>query len=253
MKKIIGLLLIAIVCAFLVMSKHVETPDALAGLILTPATTGGAADPCSCPTASYLSCYTGDHASGVNYICYDSGNSNKNGTENGTITVTSSYVEITGTAEGLEWAVSTDDLAAGDVGTFWLTVYVDVATITGVTAIFEITSANNNDMMSIRVNNDGTVRGIYRQNDVPVNLDSVATLSGQTATRIGYTWDQPNDKHKVYITTTGLEATTAGLNGLAVVTQMQIGEEFGGPVNHTYRGYDLTIFSTYDVADPAPL
>jgi len=222
---------------------------------------GSPADPCDCATASYLSCYTGDYSGEVREICYDSGNSNKTGADLGTPTVSADYVIVDAANEGLEFVNSSSDIINGALGTVWFTVYVDVVTMTANLTVFEANDGSNDDYIKIEVDGAGGDIGevlvTYRQADAAAYCSSDEVGGGvvpeQTATRVGMAWDYSNDKIKVYAATIGYECTTAGMNGSAAFTSMVLGEEFSGAVPHTFRIYDVTVFSTYDVADPDPL
>lgn len=239
--SILSLLVLLLVCAV------IQFADA--GLILTKVGAGNGGD---CPSGSnYLSAWDGDYTSQDKYICYNSQVSQKDGTEIGTVEISGSYgrtgngLRINASNERLEWPIVSDDILDDSVGTVCVDIYVNVATITGQVDIFQANDGGGAPAMSVVVRSSATVRGLWYDGSENY-ATSTGTVTEQTWETLKYTWDQPNDDHKICIDAACDEFLDAGLGSLAGLDTILLGEEYAGVVSHPVWIDNLRVYDTYD-------
>jgi len=89
-------------------------------------TVAGGASPDDCGTTygTYMMVWTGDHASGASYVCYDSGNEAKTfyDTSGGGVTFSTTDIQFSGSNVYTVYGVSTNDLISDSAATIYLTV-----------------------------------------------------------------------------------------------------------------------------------
>lgn len=151
---------------------------------------GGGPD---CPVGTYDSYWTGDASEGSLYICYNSGASQKQGTNtNGDFGT--DYGEGGGdigwfynnTEDNLSWAISTADLIDfTSAFTIWVRLkHVEDASVADVVAFESYYDANN--YLYVILDNDGTVDCAWKGNGTTDAKNSTNTMSLDTWTTIGY-------------------------------------------------------------------
>jgi len=215
---------------------------------------GGGGDPCGC-SGTYTFCYTGDHASGTTYACYDSGASNEAASANTADSVSTDYMEYDATNEYLEW---TESGLVDDAGqTIFFSVYFidrDSDSTVGTCNLMESYYDASNYIKVVYQSGyfrfyyyDGSISDVYK----------ALTPSFTTWYRIGVTWDVANDKYSISVVTLGSspswnEQTGEGLSAMtADPLSVVLGEDAGGNgVDERIRNKDAIIVGGYQSADP---
>lgn len=221
-----------------------------------------AADPCGCPTSTYMFCYTGDHASGTGYACFTNGTATKNGTVVDA-TISTDYVSYSAVNDYIEWAVSSDDGVNDELGTLYFSAYLTDegdATLEGgaIIEIFSGTDANNKILLYSYAANTGA-RGFHVGTATSHNVIGTGSLTTGAWFRYGLSWNVATSKLSVSIVALGsahswVEEADAlvAFDGAAQPTVIRIGESTSGlsvrdiPVLIK----NVIILGTYQAADP---
>jgi hypothetical protein len=143
-----------------------------------------------CPDGTYKFAYNGDHSSGTDYACFDSGNSSKQGTETdpGTnITVSEDYIEFDAENAYMTWAVAGDDGIDDQEGTVYFSVYIVDDGGIGTNSIFESFGTTGSGPYLKMVTLSGQTIA-FIDDDTTNNSTYGATLSGDTWYRVGIAW-----------------------------------------------------------------
>jgi hypothetical protein len=218
-------------------------------------------DPCSCPTSTYMACYTGDHASGADYLCYSSGSA-ADASSNTADTVNSSYVEYNAVDENLCWTVSGDDKISDTQGTMFFT-YTTPATLSGSNLLFEAYTDSNDNIVVYYYHTGTTIRVSHLGSGTNQTISGAGSaITTSTSYRIGYTWKTGDPGgHKISIVALGNDpswSAEADSNLLVAFTdqpnRMCIGEagaaSAGYNIADTTRIANLVITSGYGDDDP---
>jgi hypothetical protein len=153
----------------------------------------------SCPSGTYEIGYNGDHTSGADYACYESGTANEQGTTVDA-TVTSDYVSVPATNDYLRWTITGDISADIDsLGSIFFSTYItdDGDTLVEQGIVFELAYNGSNyiactfhpgggGQFYCYHNSAGTGNQV-QTSDVVIDVD--------TWVRCGYTWNASLDKH----------------------------------------------------------
>jgi len=143
-----------------------------------------------CPSGTYKFAWNGQHPSGANYGCWDSGTTSEAGVVTG-LTVTSDYATINDSDERMEFT-SGAPLDA-DIGTVWMDLWI----VTSPTAQCGVYESVNTDSTQLMVLANDTVLGIHFNggwDDVP----SDAALSEGEWERVAYSWSTAANEHVIY-------------------------------------------------------
>lgn len=229
----------------------------------------GAPPPADCSSGTYEIGYNGDHSSGANYICYESGGASEVATANTADVVSSSYVEYNAVDENLTFTI-TGDISAGldSEGSVFFTVYSDTA-IVGDGAAIEIRYDNANYII---VYVDSTAKlegGANSENGTWQVTRGDVVMDANTWYRCGYTWQTGADAGGKHCVT--CEASETALTAWDTVNNEDvedlddwtdtdpvdpayfvIGENLGGTVAQKTRIKDVYVTTGYAAADPLP-
>ena len=215
-----------------------------------------------CPTGAYLSYWDGDHTSGTNYICTNGGINIKNGNQNGTIEIGTTYgqdstvgVRINSVNESLSWAISGRDLLNEETGTMWFSVYFPNSSRAGAAQFIEANSGNSaNFLYALSLVNGRVIFGYrgYSTGAVDVVSGINDRVSTRTWTRVGCSWDRPNSRLSVKVGNgPWTEIVRTLVQWSAPASELHIGEESSqSPLADIYYIDDVIVFSDYQASDP---
>lgn len=231
-------------------------------ILVGGSTSVSAADPCGVAAATYDLVWTGDHASGDTYFCYDNGDSNKNGTQSGG-TIGSSYGEDgdgyqkTANNQYITVADGGDGIVQGTTltqGTVWCSVYFPTSAPSEIVRIVEIVSTptpgNNNVLCA--VSGSATLYVVYEGQGAVRSHSGGLTISADTWTRVAWSWDVTNNAVSI-VNSNGTWAeyantVTAWNESLDDVV---VGENYlGGGESTTVNIDNCLILPGYQTADP---
>jgi len=213
-----------------------------------------------CQVGTYEMAYNGDHSSGADYTCYNSGAANEQGTAQN-VTVTSDYVSFTTSNDFLKWTV-TGDIAANmdEQGSIFFSVYTVNDGAYATSPILEF-YYDSNDTMYFVVDGASTR---FRFNNYGGAVSSSVFSTGKSIAtwyRCGYSWDTTANTHCARCVTSGTvdlsspddEDSEAVDPFAGDPTTFAIGEDLSGvgPNNET-RVKDTAIVSGYKATDPGP-
>lgn len=207
----------------------------------------GAAPASPCPTGTYSFAWDGLYTADNDKACYNSGDSNENGTQSGG-TLSGSVFTRTGLNQYVTWAATSGANVGIDdeLGTVWMTV---TATLSAGGYVFE--SINGADNIKIEIYSTGAVIGYHNGENV-FTSDLVPT---GTPTRIAYSWNAATNFHAVKVGTGSWVAANETVNPWAgTPDDITIGENVAnGSGGDTIAIRDVYIINSYQAADPAPL
>jgi len=151
-----------------------------------------------CPTGTYTSFWDGDYDGDNDQICYDSGGSNKTGTNSG-----GNFSTSYGKDGSIGWRYTDDDTLTWDdssaedlisktSGTIWVEFRV-TTTCTGDTPIVyapsDTTPADNYIRLHIELDTPGEIRAYYRAGGTTYRADSDAQIAcNATWNTVGMSW-----------------------------------------------------------------
>lgn len=219
---------------------------------------------------TYLFCWTGDYTGSDVTAGKDSGSSTIVGTENGTVEIeaacgqTGSGICLTGLDEGLEFAVTAENIIDFDVGTIWMTVYAP--DLTGEADTFEASDGSASDYVRSWVSGTNRYNGTHRGTSDTNTLQAPASqMNLSDWTRVMFTWDIANDDLRICsdLDKDGVkdagectinEAATL-VDETSALTEFVIGESHVGAWTsaETIKIDDVIVLPTYDAADPDPI
>lgn len=177
--------------------------------------------------------WDGDHNSGPNYACNNSGTGIAGTNTN--LTISTSYGEsgsngalIDSIDERLEFP-DTGDQYINDVGpqTIWLRIYVDALPTSNDIVYFEANHGGTVDylVMNIAGSNDSQ-RGEYRGNSVSDTVTG-GIPAIDTWIDVAYSWDYTEDDHSTYDGSSWTDDLNEGFNAMTGnLTSFMIGEEY---------------------------
>ena len=157
---------------------------------------GGAAsaDPCGCPTSTYMFCYTGDYSGDTDKACFTNGTAAKDGEEVDTgtnVSITSTSISFTAVDNYVQWALSSKDGFDSTAGTIFFSVYINGGGDVNSNSLIELIYSQATDRLAIQSLDSGNlVRIAWEDNNGgAVGQDSVAALTENTWYRIGVAWN----------------------------------------------------------------
>lgn len=274
MKRI--LLTIGFIFSFMVSVSFAEEPIKISRLNV--GFVGGGVESAAnlCPSGTYLAAWNGDYTGDSDKICFNSGTSNANGTQTGTIELDAAYgrsgigLRITAINESLNWDTTGGIIAGNAAGTVWISVYLPAST--GVNAVFEANAnSTNNVECALSATGRASCSFQYLATDVPLNSGATQTIVDTTWGRIGYSWSVagvncplagsgtcyqlvcvcPNTSGCTINVTNCAESTTSLGAGGTTWTEFHLGEDVAA--NAVTDGIyldDLKTFSVFGQADP---
>lgn len=219
-----------------------------------------AADPCGCPTSTYMLCYTGDYPGDATKACYNSGDV-KDAATSSADTITSDYVVYDAKDENISWAVSSGDILSDVQGTLFFT-YTTPSILSGDNTLFEVFGSSENFIRVFYYGGSNYIRAYHKgNNNVQYVSQTAVTLSGATSYRIGYTWKVGNPGgHKLSVVALGNDPTWTAEDDSNKLTSfnvsypppyVSIGERSSGfTVTDMNTVSDLIITSGYGDDDP---
>lgn len=235
---------------------------------------GGGSVANTCASGTYEAGYDGDHSSGADYICYESGTANEQASANTADSVSSSYVQFDAANEALTFTLSGDISAdidsQGSVFFSWRNVdNGDTTYDSG--AILELTYSATENINCASVAASQRIfcfhLGAAESNNV-----FLGGLTYDTDYRCGYTWDATANTHALDCVASGSVAWTSnggspddedseaidGFDDSGAVdpTFIAIGENlsnsaFTGDDDH--RVWDVFLTTGYKGTDPGTL
>lgn len=185
--------------------------DYLMGAGVTP-------EPCSAPTGTYEWAWTGEHVSGTNYACLNSGaaTDQATNTDAGVITATgaiSGTYEMTFNAdnEDVLWstAMPTNIESLSDTSGWVRFKLITPASLEGISAsqplIHLYPSADyTNNRVYIYIDSDGQLAGERKASGATdIVADANTAVATSTTYEIVYTWDQANGEHAIILCNDG--------------------------------------------------
>lgn len=220
----------------------------------------------SCPSGTFEVGYDGDHDSGADYVCYESGTASEQASANTADVVNSSYVEFNAMDEHLRFTITSDISADIDSqGTIFFSWRQNTGASLGAAALVEITYSATED---IEISSNATWGVFCRHNGGAEDEYVVSgSLSAQTDYRCGYTWDASTNYHAVKCVTSGSVSWGSpddednepidGFDDSGAVdpTTLSIGEYLAGGSHggETYRVWDVFVTTGYKGTDPGSL
>jgi hypothetical protein len=261
MKKLLFPLLCFLLLAF------VSSTGARMNIVVVGGSVPAVGDSCSCQTPTYDACYTGDHATATDYICYESDATSEDATNNTADVVSTSYIEYDAADENVQWTI-TGDLSAGldSEGTIFVDFYVidrDADTNIHDASVFELRYNAANCINCY-------VRGAFDRIDCRFEgntsdqIAAAGSLSFNTWYRLGYTWQTGADaagKHSVSVVAktaaTSWQEDVVDLDdwddgGAVDPLTFTLGEAASSKSDERVRIRDSVILTGYQTTDPDP-
>ena len=209
--------------------------------------------PADCATGTYLFSYDGDHSSGADYACYNSGASSEQASANTVDSVSTDYVEFDDANEHL---IFTESGIVSGTETVYCSLYViDRDTDSTIGSFVILEGLVNSSTGFILYRDSSYIRLDYRDGSTS-NCASSVSISFDTWYRIGITWDQPNDKYSISVVTLGNspswhEETGEGLSAWGTTpSTICIGEDWNGStIQERVRVADVYAVSGYQAGD----
>lgn len=221
-----------------------------------------------CPSGTYEIGYNGDHSSGADYVCYESGTASEQGTTVNA-TVSSSYVSFSSANDYLEFTI-TGDISAGLDTSGAIYFSLNMASVAGVNAILELSyGGSTSEIITARF--DGTkIRFDNEGGGQNQNINSTVVSAASTNYRCAYQWDATNDIHECKCVTSGSVTWTSpddsdseaidewddadGAGSAVDPDTLTIGEHFSAfSVTGEVRVWDVFVVSGWDSTDPGSL
>ncbi len=223
-----------------------------------------------CPSGTYEIGYDGDHDSGAEYFCIESGPTSEAGveTDSGTnVTVTSDYVAIAPSSNNnlifnLTGKISAD---IDSEGTLFFSVFAVDDSSFGSSTILEI-SYDPSEFLYCKMDGVFTRIRCFHYGGIDSANVASGTKAVATAYRCGYTWSASTDYNAIKCVTSGAvtwgspddedNETVAGFDSGGAVdpNTLSIGEDVSGAtLNDTIRTYDVFLVPGYKATDPGSL
>jgi len=281
MKRLLFVPLLLIICLLLWNNRVTEVSEAegkvnmmLIGVNVTTTTTIS-----DCASGTYEAAYNGDHSSGSDYICYQSGVASEQATAD-TAEDSSSYVLVDAANEYLRFTI-TGDLADSDLdsqGTIFFSFEIidggDTTWPTEYVASEIVYNGSSSENIHIRTLSSGRIAG-YHFGGSGINYVQVTGLSAGTDYRCGYTWcdgadgcNGSTDAHAIRCVTSGsvdlsspddedeesIEGFTDG--GAVDPSTLSIGEDYSNRAlsgDDDLKIWDVYVVQGYKGSDPGSL
>lgn len=213
-----------------------------------------------CPTGTYLGAWGGEHTTGTDYICLNSGLSQKQGTVNSAASIHGDYkltgnygIHIPTGADSLSAAISSGDLGASSTGTIWFDIYLDAST--GANYVYPY-YVDNSNLLRINFQADNTISAYHIGNATSVSKVTTNTVTDTTWTTIGIAW-QANAGTTYFSVKVGANAWEDSADPDHVTafasepTTFWLGDKTAaGGVADGYRLDNYSIHSTYKATRP---
>jgi len=157
---------------------------------------------------------------------------------------------------GIMFKIDTYDIIKVDSGTVWFSIYRPDSVSGSTTYFWETNDGSASDMIYINNTANGRPTGYFKGNNTLQNVisNTAYRVHQQTWTRVAYSWDMVNDKHKIFVggvhTGTTEETETLTDNTSALI-EMWFGEnEVGASQNEAIYIDNVYIVTRYSSTDP---
>jgi len=226
------------------------------------ATTTAPADPCSCATGTYVACFTSDHATANDYICYNSGAGALDADDNESVTCAADAncedgdcCEVSANQDYFTWDNDSERLCPKATGTIWASIYFDQVSDPDTVPIIVEAYWQYNDKLYIYVDGD-TLGGKYVQGGTDyVTTETDVDISMQTWHRVAFTWDATGGANSVCVQldANGWDCDAADFSAISAgaLDRFTLFERDCGGVHDDNLFIDnLTVHSGFQTADP---
>jgi hypothetical protein len=216
---------------------------------------GGAGGTSDCPSGTYKFFWNGDYPSDTVKGCFTNGTVTKEGTQTGG-TIGTAYGQtgngyrVTAVDQRITWAVSGDDGISATVGTVWMSIYLDG--VGSVCTFFE-SAIDAQNYLEFVTNSSRYLMGYYEGQDVMQLVSAGASYAVplDTWTRVGYSWDDTNNKHSVKVGTNPWVQDSETLTSwTSSANSLSIGEYLSGGTSCTVYIDNVYVLGGYQENDP---